>query len=160
MHIGKSALLVLVSLLPTLSAAWAGNAADSLAVQEPYVLAVPPGVGNTAAYMVLKNPSAAQHTLTKASSPAARVTELHTHMHVNGMMEMRPVKQIDIPAKGETSLQPGGLHVMLIGLKIPLKEGDAVPLTLTFEDGSSKRIDAPVKKAGMTMAPMQDHLHQ
>ncbi len=157
MHIGKSAILALVSLLSTL--AWAGNAADSLTAREPYLLAVPPGVENTVAFMVLKNASATQHALTKASSPAARSTELHIHLQAKGMMEMRPVKQIDIPAKGETSLQPGGLHLMLIGLKKSLKEGDTVPLTLTFEDGSSKRINVPVKKAGMAMAPMQSHMN-
>lgn len=155
----NSTLPILALLLSTVSFAWAGTAADNISAQDPYILAVPPGMENTVGFMVLKNAGAKQHVLIKAASPAARTTELHIHLQTNGMMEMRPVKQIDIPARGETSLQPGGLHLMLIGLKKSLQEGNAIPLTLTFEDGSSKQITATVRKAGMTMTPMPEHMH-
>jgi copper(I)-binding protein len=73
-------------------------------------------------------------------------------------MQMRKVEAIDIKAKGEAVLKPGGLHVMLIDLKAPMKEGETVPITLTFDDGSSKKVDAKVVKPTPAPAPM-DHKH-
>lgn len=134
-------------------AAWAGGAADSVTAVDPYVRAVPPGQPATGAFMVLQNSDAKAHVLVKADNAASKVTELHGHVNEGGVMKMRPVKQIDLPAKGEAKLQPGGLHVMLIDLKQPLKAGDTVALTLTFEDGSTKEVSAPVRHpAGMMMS--------
>ena len=63
----------------------------------------------------------------------------------NGMMKMSPVQRIEVPAKGETALRPGGLHLMIFGLKKPLVPGDTVRLTLTFDDGSRVQVAAPVR---------------
>jgi len=71
-------------------------------------------------------------------------------------MKMRQVKEIAVKAGGQAELKPGSYHVMLIDLKAPLKEGETVPLTLTFDDGSSQTIDAPVKKPQAMMQQM-DH---
>lgn len=132
-------------------AAWAGSAADSITAVDPYVRAVPPGQSNTAAFMVLQNSDAIPHAVVKADNPASKFTELHSHVNKDGVMEMRPVKQIDIPAKGEAKLQPGGLHIMLIDLKQPPKAGDTVAVTLTFEDGSTKQVAAQVRHPGGMM---------
>jgi copper(I)-binding protein len=72
---------------------------------------------------------------------------------------MRPVPAIEIKAKGEAVLKPGGLHVMMIDLKAPLKEGDSVPITLTFDDGSSKQVDARVVKPTAAPAPTEQKQH-
>ena len=80
---------------------------------------------------------------------AAEVVELHTHSMKDGMMQMRRVEKIDIPAGAETKLQPGGLHVMMIGLKQELKPEQEVTLTLVFEDGSKAEVTAPVRKLQM-----------
>jgi copper(I)-binding protein len=56
------------------------------------------------------------------------------------------VDQIDLPAGEMVTLAPGGLHVMLIGLKQQLQPGDDVPLTLTLDDGSELSLTAPVRK--------------
>ena len=61
-------------------------------------------------------------------------------------MKMVAVDKISVPARGQAELKPGSYHIMLIDMKAPLKEGDAVPIMLTFDDGSSQRIDAPVRK--------------
>ena len=66
-------------------------------------------------------------------------------------MQMRQVEKIDIPAGSATKLEPGGLHVMLIGLVQDLKPGDEVSITLTFEDGSKTTIVAPVRNLQMQM---------
>jgi copper(I)-binding protein len=68
-----------------------------------------------------------------------------------GMMSMRKVDKIDLPAGEVVKLEPGGLHVMLIGLKQQLVPDENVPMTLTFEDGSSLQLNIPVRKLQMHM---------
>lgn len=135
----------------------AGSAAESISANEPYVRMVPPGMTVSGAFMVLKNADNKDHKLVKAESPVAKAAELHTHINQGGVMKMRPVKGIEIKAKGEAVLKPGSLHVMLIGLKQDLKEGDNVAITLTFEDGSSKKVEAPVRKIQTEMKMEMQH---
>jgi copper(I)-binding protein len=125
--------------------ALAAGAADSIVVQDPYVRLAPPGAPTTAAFMVLKNTGDKDVTLVKADNPASKTTELHGHINDGGVMRMRPVAAVDIKAKGEAALKPGGLHLMMIDLKAPLKDGDKVTITLGFGDGSSKQVEAPVR---------------
>lgn len=129
----------------------AGSAADDISVSDAYARAVPPGQPNSAAFMVFKNGGDSDHAVVAATSSVSDVAELHTHTMANGMMQMRQVEKIDIPAGGETRLQPGGLHVMLIGLQSGLMPGGEVALTLSFEDGSSKQVAVPVRKIKMKM---------
>lgn len=133
-------------------------AADQISVDKPYVRLLPPGVQTTGAFMVIRNAGDKDVKLVKADNPASRVTELHTHLNEGGIMKMRPVAAIEVKAKGEALLQPGGLHIMLIDLKAPLKEGDVVPITLGFDDGSSKKVDAKVLRAAPEAA-MSHHHH-
>lgn len=136
------------------------GSADNVTVLDPYVRLAPPNAPATGAFMVIKNNGDTDVKVLKADNPVSRVTELHTHLNEGGVMKMRPVPSVDIKAKGEAVLKPGGLHVMLIDLKTPLKEGDIVPITLTFEDGSSKKVDAkvvrPMPAGGM---PGMEHKH-
>ncbi len=125
--------------------ATAAKAADTVKVENPYARAVPPGQPNSAAFMTLVNTGDVDHSVTSATSPVANTVELHTHTNNNGVMEMRQVDKIDVPAKGRTELAPGGLHIMLIGLKQELKEGEKAQLTLTFDDGSTTTVDAPIQ---------------
>ncbi|WP_412480484.1 copper chaperone PCu(A)C [Azonexus sp. IMCC34839] len=136
------------------------GAADNVTVQEPYVRLAPPNAPATGAFMVIKNNGDKDVKVVKASNPASKVTELHNHINEGGVMKMRPVQAIDVKAKGEAVLKPGSLHVMLIDLKGPMKEGDSVPITLTFDDGSSKQVDAKVVRptANPMPAPME-HKH-
>lgn len=137
----------------------AGSAADNVSVNDPYVRLMPPGQNVTGAFAVFQNSDDKDHKVVKADNPLSKATELHTHVNEDGMMKMRPVKEIDIRARGETSLKPGSLHIMLLDIRQVLKEGDIVPITVTFEDGSSKKFDAPVRKIQI-MAPMRmDHDH-
>jgi copper(I)-binding protein len=133
------------------SAGVLAGAADNVSVQDPYVRLAPPNAAATGAFMVIRNTGDKDVKVIKADNPVSKATELHTHLNEGGVMKMRPVQAIEIKAKGEAVLKPGGLHVMMIDLKAPLKEGDSVPITLTFDDGSSKQVDAKVVKA--TAAP-------
>lgn len=147
-----SALLAAASISAT---AHAAGAADSITVVDPYVRQAPPGAPATGAFMVIKNSGSKEIKVLKADNPASKITELHTHLNEGGMMKMRQVKDIPVPAGGEAVLKPGGLHVMLIDLKTPLKDGDTVPITLSFDDGSSKKIDVPVKNPMAGNMPMK-----
>lgn len=137
------------------SASVLAGAADNVSVHDAYVRLAPPNAPATGAFMVIKNNGDKDIKVLKADNPVSRVTELHTHLNEGGVMKMRPVPGIDIKAKGEAVLKPGGLHMMMIDLKAPMKEGDVVPMTLTFDDGSTKQVDARVVRpmaAGMPAA--------
>lgn len=150
--------LLLAGLL--VSAGALAAAADQISVEQPYVRLAPPNAPATAAFMVLKNRGEQDVKLVKAANPVSKVTELHTHLNDNGVMKMRPVAAVEIKAKGETVLKPGGLHVMLIDLKGPLKEGESVPLTLSFDDGSSKTVEAKVQRPQPMAHDHGGHGHQ
>jgi copper(I)-binding protein len=119
-----------------------------LSIQDPYARAVPPGQPNSAVFMVLQNGSDQDRSLVAAESGAAETVELHTHTEVDGLMQMRRIDAIALPAGEPVTLEPGGLHVMLIGLKGPLNEGSAVDLTLVLDDGTRSAVSAPVRAVG------------
>ena len=141
------------------SAGVLAGAADNVSVQDPYVRLAPPNAAATGAFMVIRNTGDQDVKVVKADNPVSKATELHTHLNEGGVMKMRPVPAIEIKAKGEAVLKPGGLHVMMIDLKAPLKEGDSVPITLTFDDGSSKQVDARVVKPTAAPAPTEHRQH-
>ncbi len=156
----KASRLLFALSMAVSAAAYAAGAADGIQVVDPYVRAIPPGARATAAFMMLKNAGAADAKLVKAESTAAKSVELHAHIDNNGVMEMRQVPSVDIKAKGETALKPGGYHIMMIDPTVSLKPGDKVALTLRFADGSSKQVEAPVKMPEAAPAmPMSGHDH-
>ena len=124
----------------SLSTAVFAGAADQIVVQEPYVRLAPPNAPATGAFMVIRNTGSSDVKVLKADNPASRVTELHTHTNENGVMKMRPVPAIDVPAKGQAVLQPGGLHVMLIDMKAPLN-GIASMIDFVVEDYADRLDD-------------------
>jgi periplasmic copper chaperone A len=132
----------------------AAGVADSVQVGDPYVRGVPPGQPNSAAFMTLTNTGGTDQALVAAESAASKVVELHTHIMEEGMMKMRKVEKIDLPAGQPVSLQPGGLHIMLIGLQQELVPDQPVTLHLVFDDGSKQEIQAPVRKLPMKMGDM------
>ncbi|WP_029008867.1 copper chaperone PCu(A)C [Azospirillum halopraeferens] len=124
----------------------------TIAIVAPWARATAPNARVGGTYMTLTNDGEAVDRLVAASSPVAEKVELHTHLMDNGVMRMRPVDGIEV-APGEPSvLRPGGLHVMLIGLKQPLAQGSRFPLTLTFETAGAVTLDVPVQAAG-AMSP-------
>lgn len=158
-----AARLTLALILAAAGNAFAAGAADAVAVGDPYVRLMPPGARATGAFMLLKNGGDKDVKLVKAESAAAKTVELHTHLNEGGVMKMRQVQAIEIKAKGETALKPGGYHVMMID-PAALKEGEKVTLTLGFDDGSSKKVEAEVRKPMPMMPaaaahPMQGHKH-
>jgi copper(I)-binding protein len=116
-------------------------------VIEPWARAALQG-RTSAAYMTIENATDTLDRLVAASSPVARVVELHTHMMEGGVMRMRPVTAIEVNPGEPAVLRPGGLHVMLIDLTRPLRAGETIPLNLRFERGGEVTVTVPVQPAG------------
>jgi copper(I)-binding protein len=119
-----------------------------LRVDQPWARATPGQVPNGAVYLTLTNEGATADRLVGASSPTAKHAGLHSHSMEEGVMKMRPVKAMEVVPGSPTVLKPGGLHIMLMGLKAPLKEGERFPVTLTFERAGSLEVEVMVEKLG------------
>jgi copper(I)-binding protein len=119
--------------------------ADDMKVENPRAR---PSLGvakNTAAFFTIYNNTDKDDKLLRAEGDVARKVELHTHLKVDGVFKMRPVKFIAIPAHGKAVLQSGGLHVMVIGVHNKLRVGDSFKLKLNFEHAAPVSITVPVK---------------
>jgi copper(I)-binding protein len=107
-------------------------------------LPMPTTGGTSAAYMTLTN-RGAPDVLLGVATEAAEAAELHSMEMRDNVMLMRPVGQIELPANGQIQLRPGGLHLMLIGLRRELVAGERVKLTLTFQNAGAIEVEAPVR---------------
>lgn len=123
--------------------------ADSMAmsVSDGWIRATPPGATVAAAFLTLSNPGKTDRVLTGVQCKPQLVDrcEIHEHIHLDGRMRMQAVSQVVIPANGSFRFQPGGHHIMLIGLKEPLLPGSTVSLVFTFADQTSHPVQLPVK---------------
>ncbi|MBA55300.1 MAG: hypothetical protein CMK89_12665 [Pseudomonadales bacterium] len=127
--------------------------ASDLEVEQPWVRSVPPVSPNTAGYFMLHNNSKQERVLVAVSSDVASSVEMHTVVEQDGGMSMQQLQEVKIAAGDCVMFEPGGNHIMFIGLKQPLQEGDEVKLTLQFKDGESLSMLLPVKRS-------QDEAHQ
>jgi copper(I)-binding protein len=121
-------------------------AATSIAIEEPWTRATPPGAKVGAGYMKIKSVTADR--LVGATSPAAAKVEMHVTEKKGDVMRMREVKAYEIPAGGSFELAPSGAHLMLVDLKAPLKEGTKVPVTLRFEKAGEVKVELQVRALG------------
>lgn len=131
--------------------AMATTVADVIEVGDPYVRIVPPGAMATGVFMTLTNHAEQPHQLVKAHGTVNEITELHTHINDKGIMRMREVPSINIPAQGQQFLKPGGYHVMLIKLTQSIEPGQKVAIQLFFEDGSSQTVQAVARHVKRSM---------
>ena len=96
---------------------------------DPWSRATPPGASTGVAYLMIMNHGTEADTLTGVSSPVAAQVQIHQTSNANGIASMRPVQNIPLPSNSSVLAAPdGGYHLMLIGLKGPLKEGTPVTL--------------------------------
>lgn len=99
------------------------------------------------AYLTISNQSKDKLILEKVTGNVSEAIEIHTHMKSDdGMMQMRKVENVAIMAGEKAVFEPGGLHLMLIGLKHPLKAGESVDLTLHFANGETIATTFEVKQ--------------
>jgi periplasmic copper chaperone A len=132
----KSAFLLAATLL--VSAAHA-----QVTVDKPWVRTTVPQQTTSAAYLTITSVQGGR--LVDASSPAAASVEVHEMKMVGDLMKMRNVAALPLPAGKPVELKPNGFHMMLVGLKAPLKAGDVVPIKLVVEDAKGKRETVDVK---------------
>lgn len=118
-----------------------------LKIEHPYARATVPGQKVAGGFMKIENKGAADQ-LIAASSPVAGEMQLHTMTMDGNVMKMREVKVIDVPANGSVELKPGGLHLMFMDIKSPLKVGEAVPVKLKFQKAGEVEIKVPVREIG------------
>lgn len=123
--------------------------ANTLSIDNGYVRATPPHAQNSAAFMVINNDSDTTINLIAASSEIAARVELHSHIMEDGLMKMRQVEKIEVLAGKQATLQPGGYHVMFMGLKQDLEVGKLVKLTLHFDNDTTLDLELPIKKIKM-----------
>lgn len=114
---------------------------DSLVVSGAWAR---PADETSAAYLQITNNGRAPQQLVSVDTAAAHTAELHEMQMDGDIMHMRPAAAIDIPAGKTVRLEPGGTHVMLMGLTSPLTVGQTIPLTLTFGSGASLEVEAVV----------------
>lgn len=117
--------------------------ADTVKVDAPWVRATAPGQKVAGGFMTLT--ADADMVLVGGSSPVSKHFELHYMKMENGVMEMRQMKEIPLPKGKAVSLEPGGLHVMFIDLKQPIREGRKVPMTLVVKGADGKEQKLPVE---------------
>lgn len=145
------------------SAALAGShvaKVGNLEISDAWIRATPPGVKNGGGYLTVTNHGMAADKLVSASADISKTVELHNHIMDEGVMRMRQVPHIEVPMHASVSLKPGGYHVMFMGLKNQLKEGDMVMLTLHFAEAGDVMVHAPVKRGRGGMMKKHQHQHQ
>ena len=108
---------------------------------------MPPTGANSAVYLKLSNRGPAPDRLIAAAAPVAQAVEIHeTRMQGDVMMMQQVTDGIEIPARGQIDLKPGGYHIMLIGLTQDLAPGDSFPVTLIFASASPVTVQAEVRQ--------------
>lgn len=105
------------------------------------------GASSSAAYVSVHNGGAADR-LIGASSPAAASVSIHDSQSGGGVMRMRAAGPVAVASGGMIAMKPGGLHIMLMGLKAPLRPGTSLPITLRFERAGPVRAELSVLPPG------------
>ena len=146
---------VVVSIAVLMSALFS-QAQAQVTVKDAWVRATVAQQKATGAFMQLQ--SAQDAKLISAQSPEAGVVEVHEMAMDGGVMKMRAVPSLALPAGKAVELKPGGYHVMLMDLKAQVKDGDTVPVTLVVEGQDGKRQNIEIKaSARMAAAPAMKH---
>jgi len=139
-----------VVLLAVATVPAAGDAARvwALSIEQPYAPELPPVSETGAAYLAIANAGEQPDRLLGASSPIAERVEIHAHVHEGGVMRMKKLDGLEVPPGGTVRFEPGGRHLMLIGLERPLEAGGEFRLTLRFRDAGTVELAVPVTARG------------
>ncbi len=140
----KRLLLLLIPALISFQGFAAEFAVGDLVIKHPWARPTPPVADAGAAYFIVDNSRGADDRLLSAEADISQRVELHTHLMEGDVMMMRKVDTIEMPAGQTVALQPGGLHIMFIGLQAPLVEGDRFPLTLNFEKAGAVIVEVAI----------------
>jgi hypothetical protein len=133
--------------------------AGGIQVEGAWARATAPGQDAAMVDMTIVSEKAAK--LSGFTTPVSQYAEMHSMTHDKGLMKMREVKSIELPAGQRVNLGEAGFHLMLIGLRAPLKAGDSVPLTLNVQaaDNSSVNVDVKAQIKPLTGMSHDKHMH-
>lgn len=145
--------------IAALAVLWSG-AADAhdyklgtLEIGNPWTRATPPTALAGGGYMTITNKGTTADRLVSVKSPAAGMTQVHEMKMDGNVMRMRELEGgLAIPPGATVTLAPGGFHLMLMGLKTPLKQGEKVPVTLVFEKAGTIDVELAIAAMGATSA--------
>jgi copper(I)-binding protein len=164
--LGASTVVLLAGLAVPASAAGDEVKAGPLTITQAWARASIGEATNSAAYMTIANSGDKPDRLVAVKTDGAGETMLHESRMEDGVMKMVHLHDgIEIPAQGKAELKPLGMHVMLMDLKTPLKEGASLPLTLTFATAGEVKVEAKVAKqapsseSSVGEAPAHEHHH-
>ncbi|MCG9628108.1 copper chaperone PCu(A)C [Vibrio mediterranei] len=143
-------------ILPLLALAPLSMAHAAIDVNDAYARATPPNATTSAVFATIENTGDKDRVIVEAASQASSVVELHDVIMDGDVMKMRQVKSITVPANGQTILKPGSLHIMLLDVEKPMKEGETINVELAFANGEVQVLTVPVKKV---MSGMKKHAH-
>ncbi len=149
----KSKSLIVIATLLFAAQAYAGD----VTIDGAWARATAPGQANGSVGMVITSQQDAR--LIAVTSSASASSEIHTMTMDNGVMKMRQIEDLALPAKQPVKLGPGGEHLMLMGIKKPLKEGDTVPLTLTVQYADKRTEKIQVKALVKSLTGGHGHQH-
>ncbi|MDQ7970148.1 MAG: copper chaperone PCu(A)C [Oxalicibacterium faecigallinarum] len=160
MKLQLATLAIMTSLLAPLSQAQHVHGDSPIQIHQATARATVPGQTSGGAYLTLENHGKINDALLSAQSAAAKSMEIHTMSMEGNVMRMREVARIDIAAGQKVAMEPGkGYHLMLMGLKAPLKAGDKVPVTLTFEKAGKVETTLEVKDSQTANQKQGGHQH-
>lgn len=137
--------MAVAGLLLTVAAMAHDATLGDLTIVDPWARATLGKARSGAVYMTIVNKGPSDDRVIAVATPVARKAVIHEIEMKAGIVKMRPAGRPRVSKGGSTTLQPGGLHVMLMGLRKPLREGETFPLTLTFEEAGSITLDVAVR---------------
>jgi periplasmic copper chaperone A len=129
-------------------AAFAADSKSSLAIEQAFARATPPGATSAGVFLVIDNRGETTDRLVGAASPVADEVAVHQMRMDGGVMKMTPAARVEIKPHATLRLDPGGYHVMLTGLHKPLRPGESFPLALTFEKAGRVEVSVVVGTIG------------
>ncbi|MEZ5955870.1 MAG: copper chaperone PCu(A)C [Hyphomonadaceae bacterium] len=122
------------------------SAGASVAAIDAWAAPTPAGVDVAAGYMTITNSAGAADHLLSATSQRAQRVEVHEMSMDGGVMRMRQLERLEIPAHGEMQLRPGGNHLMFFGIHEPFEQGQEIPVRLVFEHAGAIDVTLPVRR--------------
>lgn len=132
---------------------WATPLFADVEMSDAWARATPPGMPMGAIYGVLTNTGDDQLEVTAISTPVARGAEIHQSIEIDGLMRMREVTPFFVPARETVVLQPGGKHIMLMGVQDALREGESFPLQLRLSNGDILKVEILTGSFGQMSVP-------
>jgi hypothetical protein len=145
----RTLILVAVVLLAACGQTATQTPTGGIEVANSWAAPSPDGVDVAAGYLVIRNDTDADDQLIAVSSPRAASVEVHEMITEDAVMRMRALPALSISAHSEAILEPGGTHLMFMGVSEPFSEGEDIPLTLTFANAGAIEVAMPVRRPGL-----------